>query len=466
MVLNQIMDISSTEDTIAAVSTPPGTGGIAVIRVSGRDAIDVVSRIWRGKDLSKVESHTLHLGTMLDTEGKPLDQGVAAVMRGPRSYTGQDTVELSVHGSQYIQRELLDSLIKAGARLAEPGEYTRRAYAAGNLDLAQAEAVADTIAANSRAAHRLAINQMRGHFSDQLADLRRQLVDLASLLELELDFSEEDVEFADRVRLLDIAETLRDRITALHKSFRQGNAIKNGIPVAIVGPTNAGKSSLLNTLVGDERAIVSDIHGTTRDTIEELITIGNYQYRLIDTAGLRETNDPIEQAGIARSHRARTTADITLLLVDPTDPEQRLPEPAENPESIIAIINKTDIAGDTQTLQSRLKDQLGYTNILAISARTGDGIDKLIAALDRITDTRVTTDGNPDLLVTNARHAEALAAALAPLTRVIDGLRDNLPGDLIAQDLRETIHALAAITGDIPSAELLSTIFSRFCIGK
>ncbi|MDE6396275.1 MAG: tRNA uridine-5-carboxymethylaminomethyl(34) synthesis GTPase MnmE [Muribaculaceae bacterium] len=453
------------DDTITAVSTPPGTGGIAVIRVSGRDAIDVVSRIWRGKDLNEVATHTLHLGTVLDTEGQPLDQGVAAVMRGPRSYTGQDTVELSVHGSPYIQRELLESLIKAGARLAAPGEYTRRAYAAGNLDLAQAEAVADTIAANSRAAHRLAINQMRGHFSDHLADLRRQLVDLASLLELELDFSEEDVEFADRVRLLDLAETLRDRITALHRTFRQGNAIKNGIPVAIIGPTNAGKSSLLNALVGEERAIVSDIHGTTRDTIEELITIGDYQYRLIDTAGLRDTDDPIEQAGIARSHRARTTADITLLLVDPTDPEQRLPEPAENPESIIAIINKTDIADDTRALQSRLKD-LGYNHIVTLSARTGDGIDTLTGTLDHIVSERVKTDGTPDLLVTNARHAAALADALAPIGRVIDGLRDNLPGDLIAQDLRETIHALATITGDIPSSELLSTIFSRFCIGK
>lgn len=465
MATNQITNLITTDDTIAAVSTPPGTGGIAVIRVSGRDAIEVVSRIWRGKNLGDVPSHTIHLGTVLDTADQPLDQAVAAIMRGPRSYTGQDTVELSVHGSPYIQRELLASLTRAGARLAAPGEYTRRAYAAGNLDLAQAEAVADTIAANSRAAHRLAINQMRGHYSDHLATLRSQLVDLASLLELELDFSEEDVEFADRVKLLDLAETLRDKISALHRTFRQGNAIKNGIPVAIIGPTNAGKSSLLNTLVGEERAIVSDIHGTTRDTIEELLTIGNYQYRLIDTAGLRDTDDPIEQAGIARSHRARTTADITLIVVDPTNPDTPMPEPAENPESTIALINKTDIAGDIAPLSQQLA-RLGYTNILAISAHTGDGIDALTESLNRITNASVLTDGNPDLLVTNARHAEALAAALDPINRVIDGLRANLPGDLIAQDLRETIHALATITGDIPSSELLATIFSRFCIGK
>lgn len=451
-------------DTIAAISTPPGTGGIAVVRVSGLDAIDVVGRIWLGKALLSVPSHTVHLGTILDTEGKPLDQGLATIMRGPRSYTGEDTVELSVHGSPYIQREVLESLIKAGARMAEPGEFTRRAYAAGNLDLAQAEAVADTIAANSRAAHRLAINQMRGHYSDHLTDLRRQLVDLASLLELELDFSEEDVEFADRKRLLDLATQLREQIERLHRSFRQGNAIKNGIPVAIIGATNAGKSSLLNAIVGDERAIVSHIHGTTRDTIEETITIGNYQYRLIDTAGLRATDDPIEQAGIARSRRAGELADITLYIVDANAP--RLPEEPLDPDTTIIVINKTDIAKPVaiETIREQVST---YPNIIEISALTGQGIDDLTNAINETTRKRTETDGaNPDLLVTNLRHANALAEALDPIRRVIDGLRNGLSGDLIAQDLRATIHALATITGDIPSTELLSTIFSRFCVGK
>ncbi|MDE6125702.1 MAG: tRNA uridine-5-carboxymethylaminomethyl(34) synthesis GTPase MnmE, partial [Muribaculaceae bacterium] len=289
--------------TICAISTPAGTGGIAVVRVSGPDAIGTVSRLWRGKPLSKCDSHTAHLGQLVDPgrDSEPLDQAVATIFRGPNSFTGEDVVELSVHGSRFVQAELIRLLCGNGARLAEPGEFTRRAFAAGKMDLAQAEAVADVIAANSRAALRIANRQMRGAFSERLATLRDQLLELAALLELELDFSEEDVEFASRNRLRDIAGQILDEIERLRSSFAAGTAIKDGIPVAIAGPTNAGKSSLLNALLNDDRAIVSDIHGTTRDTVEDTMSIGDHLFRFIDTAGIRETYDAIEQAGIRRS---------------------------------------------------------------------------------------------------------------------------------------------------------------------
>jgi tRNA modification GTPase len=312
MVASQINDIAN----ICAISTAPGVGGIAVARVSGPEAINIVDKIWHGKKLADVASHTAHLGNIDDRSGNTLDQAVATVFRAPASFTGEDVVEISVHGSTYIQAELIATLVAAGARLAEPGEFTRRAFTAGKMDLAQAEAIADLIASQSRAAHRVAMSQMRGGVSKRLAQLRDQLIELASLLELELDFSEEDVEFASRTRLIDIAQQIYAEVTRLHKSFDAGSAIKNGIPIAIVGDTNAGKSSLLNALVGDERAIVSNIHGTTRDIVEDTVTIGNNLFRLMDTAGLRDTTDPVEQIGIERSHRAMQKASITLLVTD------------------------------------------------------------------------------------------------------------------------------------------------------
>ena len=465
------------EDTICAISTPPGIGGIAVARISGSRAIEITDSIWQGRPLAQAASHTAHLGLVKDKSGNELDQVVATVFRSPRSFTGEDVVEISVHGSKYVQRELIASLIHAGARLAEAGEFTRRAFASGRMDLAEAEAVADVIASNSRAAHRIAISQMRGGFSRRLAELRSRLVDLASLLELELDFSEEEVEFASRDQITQLARDLHNEISRLHRSFAKGNAIKEGIPVAIVGATNAGKSSLLNALLGDDRAIVSDIHGTTRDTIEETIEIGDYQFRFIDTAGIRHTADRIEQIGIDRSLQAIDKARIIIMVIDPTselphDLIKRLAHPSTEPADgllphTIVAINKADIATDQDlnNTHNALDTLLPQAKTLHISAMNGQGIATLTQAIEQAAATD-TGNADEDILVTNARHAQALAQALDSTTRLLQGLDASLPGDLLAQDLRETLHHLATITGQIPSTEILATIFSRFCIGK
>lgn len=467
----------TTNDTICAISTPQGVGGIAVIRLSGPQAISIADGIWRGKALADTPGHRCRLGDITDADGNILDNCVATVFRGPHSFTGEDTVEFAVHGSRYIQRALLDTLISRGARLAEAGEYTRRAFTSGHLDLAQAEAVADVIASNSRAAHRLAINQMRGSFSQRLDRLRSQLIDLASLLELELDFSEEEVEFASRQSLRDLAVEIHGEVGRLADSFASGQAIKDGIPVAIVGATNAGKSSLLNALIGDNRAIVSDIHGTTRDTIEETIELGDYHFRFIDTAGLRHTDDAIEQIGIERSRQAIDRARIVLLVIDPAaTPDEAIladavkPLDAQpQPGHLVALINKTDTASGERIncITNELRDVSDSPNfhILSLSALTGDGLDCL---RDTLTEIARSDEGSADegLLVTNLRHATALRSAAESTARVIAGLDANLSGDLIAQDLRQTIHHLSAITGDITTTDILSTIFSRFCIGK
>lgn len=482
-------------EIICAISTPPGTGGIAVARVSGPGAIALVDTIWQGKPLSEVPSHTAHLGTVTDTDGSPLDQSLATVFRAPGSFTGQDTVEISVHGSRFIQRRLLKRLTDAGARLAEPGEFTRLAFAAGHLDLAQAEAVADIIAADSRAAHRIAMTQMRGSYSRRLADLRSQLLELASLLELELDFSEEDVEFASRDRLYSIATETLDEISRLRDSFQAGQAIRDGIPVAIVGATNAGKSSLLNALLADNRAIVSDIHGTTRDTIEETITLGDYTFRLIDTAGLRDTTDPIEQAGIERSREAVSRASIAILVIDPAQPldpdtlallrtshDDPLESNAPRHATIVAV-NKADIhTGEAAAFATRINDYRSASSVIIISTKTGQGIDTLRATLIEIAD-KQRAGATEDLLVTNVRHARALADAAEAMFRVVRALaatvningshsdaerqqHEIISGDLIAIDLREALHHLAAITGEITTPDILASIFSRFCVGK
>ncbi len=494
-------------DTICAVSTAPGVGGIAIIRVSGPDAISITDKIWKGKKLAGVESHTAHLGTIVDPQhpGEPLDTAVTTIFRGPRSFTGEDVVEISVHGSRWIQRELVNLLIRSGCKAAQPGEFTRRAFANGRLDLAQAEAIADVIAASSRSAHRLAASQMRGEFSKHIAELRDQLIEIASLLELELDFSEEDVEFASRQKLRELAETLYKKISSLASSFSTGSVLKDGIPVAIVGEPNAGKSTLLNQLLHDNRAIVSDIPGTTRDTIEDTMEIDGTLYRFIDTAGIRETFDSIESLGIERSYSAIAKAKIVLWLVTPkisaTDfttiglnIKKHLTEDAK----LIVVLNKIDTISDTeidatsvnlcnefvdsphslcennihasfQTLvdffsqhdknQTNVIDKLIY-----ISAKNGQNIENIISELRKCSSAESLEDA--DMIVTNARHYEALIHAQDSIHRVIQGLNNNLSGDFIAQDLRETIHYLSTITGSITTSDLLQTIFSRFCIGK
>ncbi len=475
-------------DTICAISTPPGTGGIAVVRISGKEAIETASGIWHGKSLSQVASHTAHLGDIIDPDdpAHPLDTAVATIFRSPRSFTGEDVVELSIHGSKWIQRELINLLIRRGCRVARPGEFTRRAFINGRLDLAQAEAVADIIASSSRSAHRLAIRQIRGDFSHQISTLRDQLIEIASLLELELDFSEEEVEFASRTHLLQLARDLHDRISRLASSFSTGAVLKDGVPVAIVGEPNAGKSTLLNLLLGDNRAIVSNIPGTTRDTIEDTVEIQGTLFRFIDTAGLRDTTDQIESLGIQRSLQAISKARIILWVTTPDVPStqnqklydqisQHLPEGS----TIITVINKIDLH---PTPLSHVETTIPQSSshplptsadpaihpcgdtLIPISATNRTNLPALLTAL--VTHSGAEAADSADIIVTNARHYQALTDALQSTGRVIQGLTDDLSGDLIAQDLRETIHHLSLITGDITTTDLLTTIFQKFCIGK
>ena len=475
-----------TNDTICAISTPPGVGGIAVIRISGPQAIEIAKRIWSGTPLTQAKARTLHTGMITDpaNNGEMLDQAVAAIFHAPASFTGEDTVELSVHGSRYVQQRLLEILCDNGCRLALPGEFTRRAFANGKIDLAQAEAIADVIASESRAAHRLAASQMKGQFSARLNRLRDKLLEIASLLELELDFSEEEVEFASRSRLTALAQDLHSELTRLADSFAAGNAIKQGIPVAIIGPTNAGKSSLLNLILGQQRAIVSDIHGTTRDTIEDTLAIGDYTFRFIDTAGLRHTDDPIENLGIKRTRQSAANAAITLLVVDATRP---LPSPAdlalpadsdtdsdsnadagshtaEDTRPVILLLNKTDLPGAITTLPTPLPYRA--TDIIPFSAHTGEGHDTLLQQLKKHAKALSGDNTQDTILVTNLRHAQALQAAAETTAALLAGLSANIPGDLLAQDLRATIHHLSTITGTLTTPDILTTIFSRFCIGK
>ena len=453
--------IYNSDDTICAISTAPGTGGIAVARVSGHSAITIVSKIWKGKNLNDVASHSAHLGIVYDSNGEILDEAVATVFRNPNSFTGEDVVELSIHGSRWIQSQLIQSLITAGCRMALPGEFTRRAFAAGRLDLAQAEAVADVISSSSKAAHRMAMSQMRGAFSKKIDAMRDELVQLASLLELELDFSEEDVEFASRNRLLEIADTLSAQLKRAAASFRAGQAIKDGIPVAIVGNTNAGKSSLLNALVEDDRAIVSDIHGTTRDVVEDTIEIGEYLIRFQDTAGLRQTEDPIEQLGIERSHSVASAANIVIYVVDSSIASNPEETARELPHIDIIVANKTDLP---QQFDSATWQKVYPTaTILPCSARNGKGIDTL---RQTICDLLRADTSEDDIIVANARHAQSLAEAAANLEALSAALRNGIPTDLAAQDLRAAIHHLSTITGTITTPEILQNIFKNFCIGK
>lgn len=458
------------DDTICAISTAPGVGGIAVIRVSGPQSRQIVDRIWHGKRLENVASHTAHLGSIVDETGEVIDSAVATVFCSPASFTGDDVVELSVHGSAWIQRETVQLLVRQGCRIAEPGEFTRRAFAAGKLDLAEAEAVADVIASSSRAAHRMAMSQMRGEFSRRLETLRDRLLDLASLLELELDFSEEDVEFASREKLKSLADEIHGVVAKLASSFATGAALKEGVPVAIVGATNAGKSTLLNRLLGDDRAIVSDIHGTTRDIVEDTIEIGPYLIRFRDTAGLRTTTDTIENIGIERSQAAARSASVVIYMVDPlaaTDVaniSNSLDGIAQS--DVIIAVNKADIAPTEATETAKtLAEAFPSATLLTISAKERTTLASLCEAILYHIETQV-LDSENDVIVTNARHAEALRNAADAASAVSQAIDAGLPADLIAQDLRATIHYLSSITGEITPTEVLSTIFSRFCIGK
>ena len=461
--------------TIVAPSTAQG-GAIAVIRVSGSDALLCVDRIFRGKTpLAQSRGYSLHFGTLHEADGTLLDEVLVSVFRAPHSYTGENAVEIACHGSDYIVSRIMDLLLQNGAKMAAPGEFTQRAFVHGKMDLSQAESVADLIAAQTAAAHRIALKQLKGGFSEELAGMRAELLHLASLMELELDFSEEEVEFADRTQLQELVEKVLAHCQKLIESFRLGNAIKNGVPVVIVGNTNSGKSTLLNALLGENRAIVSDIAGTTRDTIEETCNLDGVLFRFIDTAGLRESEDTIERIGIERAYEKLAAAQLVLVMLDLCAPLPDLLASARDiagrvtdEQQLVFLLNKADAVPGSSADAAReaLAPLLSLSGrqVFVISAKSGAGLDSLRHALAAIwcdLDTSAETT-----LVTNTRHLEALRNAATALDRVRDGLRTSLPTDLIAQDLRESLYHLGTIVGEVTTDEILGNIFKNFCIGK
>ena len=448
-------------DTICALATAPG-GALGIIRISGPSSFSVVSAIC-SVSFDTAEANTVHF-TRLTDGTDVIDEALVTIFRAPHSYTGEDSVEISCHGSRYILNKVLELLIQKGCRMAHPGEYTQRAYLNGKMDLSQAEAVADLIASSNRATHQIAMSQLRGHFSSELAHLREQLLRLTSLLELELDFSDhEDLEFADRKELSELAHKIDSHITSLAQSFEMGQALKQGIPVAIVGKTNVGKSTLLNRLLHEDRAIVSDIHGTTRDTIEDTIEIQGVTFRFIDTAGIRQTTDTIEQIGINRTYQAISKARIVLWLID-TNPTQEEYLEIQNRcqgKSLLIILNKADLPSTTAVQYADLLQQPP----LLISAKTGQGIEALESAIYQ--SANIPTLSDSDIIVTNARHYNALLQAHESITRVLEGLDRQLSGDLLSEDLHQAINHLAEITGgQITPNEVLGNIFKHFCVGK
>ena len=464
-----------TNDTICAICTPAG-GALGILRVSGPQAITITDRLFTpmaGRQLTERKASTLTFGTFHTLEGEDIDEVLVSLFRAPHSYTGEDTTEISCHGSAYVMQAILHALIEAGCRTAEPGEFTRRAFTAGKLDLAQAEAVADLIASNTAASHRIALGQLKGNVSNGLKALREQLLHITTLLELELDFSDhEDLEFADRSELKALVDTAAAHTQALADTFRLGQALKEGIPVVLAGQTNAGKSTLLNALCGEERAIVSDVHGTTRDSIEVVTHIDGVAYRLIDTAGLRQTEDPVEQIGIARTMSHMSRADIVLWVVDAAhipgdfaDMAHRIHEAMPDGATLFVGFNKTDLLLSSDTVASAadtLAQTLPAVRHIAISAHSPADIDRLRSAMASLLP--APPSGMP--IISNARHYEALTAAHADLIRVADGLTTGLSGDLVSEDLRQCLHHLADIVGEVTSAEVLHSVFSQFCIGK
>lgn len=465
------------EDTICAPATVPGTGAIAIIRMSGKDSFRIADKVisCKGSTISETEGYKLRYGVALEADGNDLDTVVVSVFRSPHSYTGEDSVEISCHSSKYVVERLLQRLVDSGARPAGPGEFTQRAFVNGKMDLAQAEAVADVISSQNAAAHRVAYSQLKGGFSKELKSLRDELLKMTSLLELELDFSEEDVEFASRRELSALLDGALRHIHSLTDSFRYGNALRNGVPVAIVGAVNAGKSTLLNALVGDDRAIVSDIAGTTRDTVEETMTIDGTLFRFIDTAGLRTTQDEVEKIGISRSYKKMSEAEIVLALLDVTVPEE------ENEHSISDIVNNLDVKSQKLIVLLNKVDVLG-SNInvsllnntvsspdekvtkLYISAKTGFGLDALRTLLSDSQKTATLDSGQT--IVTNLRHYQSLMSAAASLEKVRSSLATSQTPDLLSEDLRQALHHLSSILGEVTPDEVLGNIFERFCIGK
>jgi len=465
------------EDTICAPATVPGTGAIAIIRMSGKDSFRIADKVIssKGSTISETEGYKLRYGVALEADGTDLDTVLVSVFRSPHSYTGEDSVEISCHSSKYVVERLLQRLVDSGARPAGPGEFTQRAFVNGKMDLAQAEAVADVISSQNAAAHRVAYSQLKGGFSKELKTLRDELLKMTSLLELELDFSEEDVEFASRRELSALLDGALRHIHSLTDSFRYGNALRNGVPVAIVGAVNAGKSTLLNALVGDDRAIVSDIAGTTRDTVEETMTIDGTLFRFIDTAGLRETSDEVEKIGISRSYKKMNEASIVLVLLDVTASEE------ENEYSISDIVNNLDVKSQKQIVLLNKVDVLG-SNInvsllnntvsspdekvtkLYISAKTGFGLDTLRTLLSDSQKTATLDSGQT--IVTNLRHYQSLMSAAASLEKVRSSLATSQTPDLLSEDLRQALHHLSSILGEVTPDEVLGNIFERFCIGK
>ena len=466
-------------DTIVAPATTPGTGAISIVRVSGPDCFKIVDAVVKLKsgNISGAAAYTIHFGEVKNADGSVLDQVLVSVFRAPHSYTGEDSAEISTHASSYIISELIALLLKAGARFAEPGEFTRRAFLNGKMDLAQAEAVADVISSTTSASHRVAMNQLRGGYSQELAGLRTELLDTASLLELELDFSEEDVEFADRKRLGNLIDTALDHVNRLASSFRQGNMIKNGVPVAIVGSTNAGKSTLLNALLGEERAIVSDIAGTTRDTIEETLNIGGILFRFIDTAGIRESSDTIEKIGIDRSFKKLSEAEIVLAILDPfaelaSQITTVLDRVNLSSQKLFFLINKADLLsqGDINkivTVINNIVTNANYKPIsIFISAKMGLGLEELKKAI--IEAEKDLIPNADSVFVTNARHYQSLQEVSTSLSRCRASLDKGLPTELLSEDLRSAISSVNTILGTslLDPETILHSIFSRHCIGK
>lgn len=457
-----INNLTGWEDTIVALATPPGIGAIGVIRLSGKEAFPITDAMFPAKDLSLQASHTLHVG-YLQHENNILDEVVLSLYRSPRSYTGEDVIEISCHGSPFIQQQVLDACLNNGARLAKPGEFTQRAFLNGKLDLAQAEAVADLIASNTEASHKAALHTMRGGFSARLRELREQLIRFSALIELELDFSQEDVEFADRTAFYELIRQLSLSTHQLMDSFQLGNVIKNGVSVAIIGKPNAGKSTLLNALLNENRAIVSEIPGTTRDTIEEVLNIDGILFRLIDTAGIRQhSHDVIENAGIERSLEKMQQADLVIYLFDVRDDraeiEKRKAEMEERGLNYLLVANKIDAKPGAAARFA------GIEPIIFIAAREQQHTEALKKSMTAaVLHGKLQTE---NIIITNARHYQALKETARSLADIKAGLDDGLPGDLLALDIRRCLHYLGEITGQVNSEDMLDYIFSKFCIGK